>query len=184
WAPPGNYAVVLTVNGRSFRQPLVVKPDPRVHLPPAAWQREFDLARKVEAESVKASQALDEATELLKKLEQRKKGAASSLQAQIASAIAQGEDISGAQLETDPRNSMGSPARNAASLRALSGNLGGLERAVDGADADPGPDARASYAALSKALDATLAAWQQWKTQVLAPLNAALGPANASSAVH
>src|SRR5581483_2826023 len=181
WAPPGNYAVVLTVNGRSFRQPLVVQPDPRVRLAQAAYQREFDLARKVEAESVKASQALDEATELLKKLEQRKKGAASSLQAQIASAVAQGEDISGAQLETDPRNSMGSPARNAASLRALSGDLDKLEGAVDGADADPGPDARASYAVLSKTLTATLSAWQQWKARAFLPLGESGGTAGKRS---
>jgi len=171
WALPGNYTVALTVNGRTFRQPLVVKPDPRVRLAQAAYEREFDLARKVEAESVKASQALDDAMNLLKALEHRRKAAPAALQAQIAAAIAQGEDISGAQLETDPRNSMGSPPRNAESLRALSDDLNKLERAVDGADADPGPDVRASFATLSRTLSATLAAWQQWKAQI-APLNA------------
>jgi hypothetical protein len=30
WVPPGTYAVKLTVAGKSYTQPLVVKPDPRV----------------------------------------------------------------------------------------------------------------------------------------------------------
>src|SRR5207302_10282389 len=30
WAPPGRYAVVLTVNGENFRQGLEIKPDPRI----------------------------------------------------------------------------------------------------------------------------------------------------------
>ena len=33
WAPPGNYKVVLTVNGQKFTQPLSVVPDPRVNFP-------------------------------------------------------------------------------------------------------------------------------------------------------
>jgi hypothetical protein len=30
WMPPGTYTVKLTVNGKSYTQPLVVKADPRV----------------------------------------------------------------------------------------------------------------------------------------------------------
>ena len=29
WMPPGRYSVKLTVDGRSYTQPLLVKPDPR-----------------------------------------------------------------------------------------------------------------------------------------------------------
>ena len=50
WAPPGHYTVELTVDGRTLRQPLTVKPDPRVKLTQAAYEREFHLARMVEAE--------------------------------------------------------------------------------------------------------------------------------------
>ena len=37
WAPPGNYKVVLSVDGRQLTQPLTVAPDPRINLPPAAY---------------------------------------------------------------------------------------------------------------------------------------------------
>jgi hypothetical protein len=63
------------------------------------------------------------------------------------------------------------------SLQALSPALEKLEGAVDGADADPGPDARAGYAALSRMLTATLAEWQHFLDQDLTTLNRELGAA-------
>ncbi len=29
WLPAGSYSVKLTVNGQTYKQPLIVKPDPR-----------------------------------------------------------------------------------------------------------------------------------------------------------
>jgi photosystem II stability/assembly factor-like uncharacterized protein len=46
-ALPGAYTVKLTVDGKSFTQPLTVKMDPRVKTPPTALKRQFDLAAKV-----------------------------------------------------------------------------------------------------------------------------------------
>jgi hypothetical protein len=63
------------------------------------------------------------------------------------------------------------------SLQALSMDLEKLEDAVDGADADPGPDARAAYATLSRMVSATLAEWQHFLDQDLATLNRELAAA-------
>ena len=41
---PGNYKVVLTVDGKSFTQPLTVQMDPRVKTPAAELQAQFDLS--------------------------------------------------------------------------------------------------------------------------------------------
>ena len=46
-ALPGEYAVKLTVDGKSFTQPLTVRMDPRVKTPPAGLKRQFDLAMTV-----------------------------------------------------------------------------------------------------------------------------------------
>ena len=46
-ALPGEYTVKLTVDGKSFTQPLTVKMDPRVKTPPAGLKQQFDLAMKV-----------------------------------------------------------------------------------------------------------------------------------------
>jgi len=45
---------------------------------------------------------------------------------------------------------------------------------VDGADADPSPDAQTSYATLSKTLATTMDEWQALKQHDLAALNAKL----------
>jgi hypothetical protein len=54
----------------------------------------------------------------------------------------------------------------------LSQDLQNLERAVDGADADPGPDVVTSFAKLSRLLASTLDEWQHLKLGELSSLNA------------
>jgi photosystem II stability/assembly factor-like uncharacterized protein len=171
WSPPGQYTVELNVDGRSYRQPLLVKPDPRVQVSQDAFQREFELARKVEDASTRASAASAEAGKLLKALDAREAHADGSLRAPIAALMDKVSDLSGVQAHPGAGNSMPAPPRRLDSLRALSMNLGKLEMAVDGADADPSTDAKASYAALSQTLNGTLDAWQQLKHVDVAALN-------------
>ena len=174
WAPPGQYSVELDVDGHSLRQPLSVQPDPRVHLPPAAYQRQFALARQVEDVGMQAMEAIQAATASLKSLEAREAHADAATRARIETLVGKIADVSGVVVHPDPRNSMGAPPKRVDSLRALSMNLMKLEQAVDGADADPGADAQASWALLSKTLDATLAEWRSLQTGELAALNASL----------
>jgi photosystem II stability/assembly factor-like uncharacterized protein len=47
---PGQYSLVLSVDGKTFRQPLTVSLDPRVHVPPS------DLAQQLDAEKNIAAQ--------------------------------------------------------------------------------------------------------------------------------
>jgi hypothetical protein len=47
YAVPGRYEVVLTVGGQTFRQPLLVKADPRVAASLADLQAQLDLARQI-----------------------------------------------------------------------------------------------------------------------------------------
>jgi len=48
-ALPGQYTVKLTVDGKSFTEPLTLKMDPRVKTTPAGLKQQFDLAMKVMA---------------------------------------------------------------------------------------------------------------------------------------
>ncbi|MGH7023251.1 MAG: WD40/YVTN/BNR-like repeat-containing protein [Caulobacteraceae bacterium] len=143
WAPPGTYTVELSAGGRTLRQPLTVVPDPRVKVTPAALRREFDLALKVEAASAQAATAVAEATALHEKLAPRATGPANTpVTAELSAAL-------------DPNRPD--------SLRSLATEFETLEHAVDGADADPSPDAIAAYQTLSDRLATTLAAWRQLK---------------------
>jgi hypothetical protein len=47
-AVPGQYEVVLTVDGKSYRQPLVVGLDPRVHVAAGDLEAQLDFARAID----------------------------------------------------------------------------------------------------------------------------------------
>ena len=173
WAPPGRYTVQLTVDGRDYRQPLVVKADPRVKVSQAGLQREFELARKVEATQLQVSEALEGASKLIDSLDGRlAKGGA--MHRQVADLLAKATNISGRRPHADRVPFPAVPPLRADSLQALSADLDGLKSAVDGADADPSPDALSSYATLSQKLTETLAEWTRFEKSDLAKLNARL----------
>src|SRR5437879_12753871 len=46
WVAAGAYTVKLTVDGRSYTQPLTVKMDPRVKTPPLGLAQQFILSKQ------------------------------------------------------------------------------------------------------------------------------------------
>jgi photosystem II stability/assembly factor-like uncharacterized protein len=70
---PGTYELVLTVNGKSYRQSLKVNPDPRVHISSADYAAQFNLSQKicdlieVSADSFHTLAPLEQELENLKK---------------------------------------------------------------------------------------------------------------------
>jgi photosystem II stability/assembly factor-like uncharacterized protein len=173
WAPPGRYTVELTVDGRDYRQPLTVAPDPRVKVSQDALRRQFVLARKVEALRLEASLALGGAQTLLDALNARL-ATAGALHADMAELLAKATDLSGSRPHANRSPFPAVPPLRTDSFKALGTDLRHLEAAVDGADAAPSPDALSAYAKLSRSLNATLAQWQQLQRKDLARLNARL----------
>jgi photosystem II stability/assembly factor-like uncharacterized protein len=53
WAMPGEYTVVLTVNGKSYTQPLPLKMDPRVKTSVPDLSRQFELSKQLYDEWLK-----------------------------------------------------------------------------------------------------------------------------------
>ncbi len=192
WAPPGRYIVELDADGRRVTRPLVVEPDPRVVLEPAAYGRQFELARRVERARESVAVAMKEAEGLHKQLVARAAALPAPAPPAAASRAAAARPVSPAvslsramsaldaeaqalseREEPDPR-SMPPPPTSLSSLRFLEGALSRLASAVDGADADPTPDAKAGLAALETTLTKTLASWETLKAGRLAALNAKL----------
>ncbi len=152
WAPPGRYTVELSVDGQRLTQPLTIAPDPRVALPPEAYARQLALARRVEALRESIAAALAEADKL--HVDLAAKGAA-ELDARVRALT--GPDFG--EAATAP------PPAGLTSLRALASSLANLATAVDGADAEPTPDAEAAIPKVEPAVQATLAAWATLKQQ-------------------
>jgi len=60
WAMPGRYTVKLTVDGKSYTQPLVLKMDPRVRSSVAELGRQFAMQQSAAAGMNRSFDALDE----------------------------------------------------------------------------------------------------------------------------
>ena len=171
WAPPGRYTIVLTVDGKRLTRTVTVVPDPRLKLPPEAYRREFELARRIEKARAGAAQASEEIGALHKKLVERAKTEPSLAKA-IGELDARVMAIS-ESVEPSPR-SMPAPARSLSSLRFLDETLGRLAAAVDGADGDPTHDAIAGTVQAEEALAITLESWATLRSKDLPALNAQL----------
>jgi photosystem II stability/assembly factor-like uncharacterized protein len=147
WAPPGNYKVVLTIDGKTFTQPLTIAPDPRVNLPASAYAEQFALAHEIDELHAAIAAALDEAEKLIadpKTSEADRKRAL---------------EIS----EVNSPETWWLAPRTTTSLRFLDTQLQKLEQAVDNADAAPTQDAREGFAKVKPLADAALAAWRGLK---------------------
>src|SRR5439155_448052 len=62
WVNPGQYTVKLTVDGRTYAQPIAVKQDPRVKTPALAMQQIYTLSKAMYDEAVDAQDAARQAS--------------------------------------------------------------------------------------------------------------------------
>jgi photosystem II stability/assembly factor-like uncharacterized protein len=178
WAPPGKYSVELNVNGERKTQALTIEADPRIHLPPDAYAKQFALARQLENSRAQLATANQEATRLDKalalqrtKTEARTGKSIDSLRAHIA-------EITGMPEAANPGNVWYLPPKSLQSFRYLGTTLDKLNLAVGNVDAAPTADAQTGFAKLNASLAQTLAQWQQLKSTELVALNQQLKSAN------
>jgi len=147
WATPGPYTVQLTVGETTVRRPLTVRPDPRIDLPPAVYARQFTLAKRLEPLRVRVREAID---------------AADALQPKLAATQGAGELEREVQALAGPQwgaASLTAPPAGLITLRGLESWLDALDTAVEGADADPGPEVDEGIALAERTAQAVLSAW-------------------------
>ncbi len=146
WAPPGNYKIVLAVNGQRLTQPLTIAPDPRINATASAYAEQFALAREVETMRAAVHQAFKDAEDLMKTLTDEK---SKSRLREIA--------------DLTPEEQWWLAPKNTTSLRFLDSKLRDLAQAVDTVDAAPTPDVREGWAKLRPVAEATLRTWNEFK---------------------
>ncbi len=159
WAMPGRYTVRLTVDGRTYEQPLTVRMDPRVPLAPGALARQFALAARLVDALRRDSTALAAVRAMRKELKSaRERAAPGTLSATLDSL-----DAAAAALESG--EGAGTPrapgARGEQSLTRLNGELVELYGVIEGADAGPTAQAVAAVAELERTLAERVARWRE-----------------------
>ncbi|MGA9852967.1 MAG: glycoside hydrolase [Gammaproteobacteria bacterium] len=173
WIRPGNYTVKLTVEGRSYSQPLTVRMDPRVTTPMTALRQQFTLSMRAYEESLTASAALGQIRNLQQQITARQKQHGTS--AALTRYSKQLEALTGPPASPfafffrfrGPPNF----ASVAISLQSVMGRM---------QDADQAPTA-ADIAALDKTtreLQTLITRWTALKSQRLADINAGLRRSN------
>jgi hypothetical protein len=68
-AVPGNYQVRITVQGKSYTEPLEVKEDPRIKVEQADLQKQFDLLLQIRDQVSKVDEAINQMNSVKKQIE-------------------------------------------------------------------------------------------------------------------
>jgi hypothetical protein len=165
-APPGDYDVVLVVDGLESHQMLTITPDPRVQVPQADLEQALAFYRQVESELARVWRANGEVGAAHTQLDALKKKGGAAVQDPLKGAIAAFEK------KLEPlRAGKGEAAPN---LGAIGDALASLASDVEGADRAP-TQAQAELLAQSRQrLDSAAARWQTMREGDLAALDAQL----------
>jgi photosystem II stability/assembly factor-like uncharacterized protein len=179
WVNPGTYIVKLTVNGRSYTQPIVVKQDPRVKTPPLAMQQVYARTKAMYFGALDAQSAADRLSDLraqAAKLQPQARGA-------IADALAAFERKAAALEGARPspgvggRGGRGGPPPATSSpetLRGVAASLSGLMNVMQAADVAPPTNTTNAVSSTLATARRVMGRWTTLETIDLAALNAGL----------
>jgi hypothetical protein len=176
-APPGQYIVKLTANGKSTTQPLTVKLDPRVKTPQDELVRQFELASRIARRMGEVSTALQQVSDLRKQIEARKKEAGGHAEVQQAlDTLVKNLEVA---LEPDSDADfqlfgLTVPGNDHVALPKVSEALLGLLVIVESADVAPTADATAASGKWDAAAQETLGRWESLQREELGRVNALL----------
>jgi photosystem II stability/assembly factor-like uncharacterized protein len=162
---PGNYTVRLTVNGRSFTQPLTVRIDPRVTTPLAGLQQQYALSMEAYNGIITTAEMMSEvnrASEVLRRAHDTATGerlrTLDALQQRVRELSGGGRSGPGGPTSSMPIDQM--------PLGRLSGSFSSMLDLLQDADVTPTTQAVRDMASLRAALSRAQANWNSLKPQL------------------
>jgi hypothetical protein len=164
---PGDYTVVLTVDGKAYSEPLTIKMDPRVKTPVAGLQQQFAMSDQIYNRMLTLVPAAEQATHLSKELQNRVNQAPQGTEA--ATALTQLNNELTALLGSATRRP--GPPSQTPTLSLLRAKYSALFGMLQEADAAPTTQARAGLTEIEKQLPPLLQKWQELKTKELPAAN-------------
>ncbi len=176
WAMPGKYLVRLTVDGKTYTQPLTVRMDPRTKTPEVDLRKQFEML----AGSVEGMNETFEALQQVRALRPQLSDRAAKAKGALADSL-NALDKQVAELEGASQGSFfGVPpsGKRPENLSTLNQHFGQLLNVVDSADAAPTTQASAVYLELEDSLEKLLAQWKKVRDSDLPALNASLKKAH------
>jgi len=156
---PGTYEVVLTAGGKTYRQPIVVKLDPRVQTSAADLQAQLDLARLMtDAMGISYRSYYDVASLRAALADRQKTASVKEVTDMITALMKEIDEISDGN---SPVEGFGPVNRDVARYLIM----------IEGGDLRPADSARANYETSCTALKTGLARWRVLNSDKLSALN-------------
>jgi photosystem II stability/assembly factor-like uncharacterized protein len=170
---PGKYTVRLTVNGRTFEQPLDVAMDPRVDVSPDALAQQLSLERKIldlvasSFDFYRKAVALRQTLAGDQKQIERKPGGDAAIAA-LKEFDQKAQRLQGAE---GGFGGGGRGGRQAPAFAPLNRSIGSLASIVDGQDAAPTPVMQTAFEGYCRDLATAAQQWNELMKTDLATLN-------------
>jgi photosystem II stability/assembly factor-like uncharacterized protein len=188
WANPGTYTVKLTVNGKSYTQPIVVKQDPRVKTPALVMQQIYTVSKAAYDDAVAAATAVRQAQAVrdqIAKLQSQASGEAaerlSALDKRIEALVGapagggRGRGGAGGGPGGGRAGRGGQPAgESAGTLNGASAALAGVMNLLQAADVRPTTVQLNAIASARANAAKVMVRWNALRTTELTALNATL----------
>jgi photosystem II stability/assembly factor-like uncharacterized protein len=159
---PGTYEIVLTVDGKTYRQPLTVGLDPRVKVSAADLQAQTDLARMIDSWMNITFRTYHEVAALKTALHDR--------DAKLGTA-ASSETKASLQAAAVALNQISEGTAEQPGVGAINRDLARFVQMIQSGDARPAKSAADSVASLCKALESDLDRWREINEVKLPALN-------------
>jgi hypothetical protein len=159
WVNPGAFTIKLTVNGKSYTQPIVVKADPRVKTSALSMQQVYSLSKAMYYGALDIQADARQARGLHEQIAARQAQA----NGEIAEALA--------ALDKKVQTLIGAPPAGPDTLTGASGGLAGVMNILQGADVPPTAVQLKAIAAARTAAAQSMAKWAAIKLGDLAVLN-------------
>ena len=180
WALPGKYSVKLTVGGKSYTQPLVVKMDPRITTSMADLHKQFEMETGAVEGMNESFEALAQIKSVRAQLKERaEKAGKGALADKIAALDKEAAEMEGAAVP----NFFGVPVngKRPENFSTLNQHFGNILSVADSGDVAPTTQATAAYHELKDSLEKLVAQWTKMRQQELVALNAELTKAGLMS---
>ena len=172
WAMPGKYTVKLTVDAKSYTQPLVVTMDPRIKTSEGDLRKQFEMEAGIVEGMSESYEALQQLRSLRAQLKDRSGKAKGDLADSLSAIDKRAAEMEGASQSTFFGTAPS--GKQPENLSTLNQHFGALLTVVDSADAAPTTQASSVYQELEDALEKLIARWKKVVAADLPPVNASL----------
>ncbi|HUI84681.1 MAG TPA: hypothetical protein VL240_10680 [Candidatus Binatia bacterium] len=172
---PGTYEARLTVDGKTYRQPLTVEMDPRVKVTPAALEQQLGFSRKIDG-LVSLSYAYHEqAAKLLAEVADRQTALQKSEATKGASQALNDFDAKARKIQGEQQRGFQMPGKPKPTLTLMNSELAYLSEAVGQADAAPTDAMHTAFHDYCHDLTKLAQQWSELMSQDLPKVNSQLG---------